>query len=295
MPSGTVLTGFSADVDWRPLQFVQAMTGVRFCDLCGVLPRNLHLLECTHGFCHHCFNQLLVKPCKCPFDKRRFTAREVQTFEFTESELLQFEVHCWNYADGCDFVGDYLSMTSHFLNDCSRHSVGCPRCKYRVRRSEILEHNSTECKRSCAEQGMNKSHAKDFVADDIVRVSQDMQRRVISFCNDQETLQNKANALSSSIKCLGKKLLQVKKVAENAVNACNVQKQDALRAVQVSVSGDERKVTNKILSHVGVSNPAATKGEEEEETAGGVTGPRGLDRPRRSTRRRKGRRSNRQR
>ncbi|XP_064479333.1 TNF receptor-associated factor 3-like [Ornithodoros turicata] len=146
MPRPAILAGFASSVYYKPFDFVDDIPEARFCQLCGVLPMAIHMLECTHGFCQVCYAALPQKALWCPLDRYDSDPANVKTYVLSENKLLQYDVRCWNSGDGCLFVGNYRAMMAHFFAYCFQHSVNCPRCDSKVLQKEMLQHYKGECR-----------------------------------------------------------------------------------------------------------------------------------------------------
>ncbi|KAH6927481.1 hypothetical protein HPB50_004532 [Hyalomma asiaticum] len=63
------LVGFSEELDWRPLHFVEPIPANRVCSSCGLVPRSAAVLSCRHMLCKTCYDQCLVEDKRaCPLD-----------------------------------------------------------------------------------------------------------------------------------------------------------------------------------------------------------------------------------
>ncbi|KAH6927480.1 hypothetical protein HPB50_004531 [Hyalomma asiaticum] len=55
------------------------------------------------------------------------------------------QVHCWNKEYGCDAAIHASEVHKHFQQDCSHHSICCPRCGATISRSNAWAHLQSKC------------------------------------------------------------------------------------------------------------------------------------------------------
>ncbi|KAL1472702.1 hypothetical protein MTO96_039160, partial [Rhipicephalus appendiculatus] len=84
------LSGFSKELDWRPLHFVDSIPAHRICNACGLLRRVTVFLPCRHVLCNACYAQCLSdKAHSCPLDGEPFLEEDAQRGEFSSDSLLK--------------------------------------------------------------------------------------------------------------------------------------------------------------------------------------------------------------
>ncbi|KAL1478007.1 hypothetical protein MTO96_016904 [Rhipicephalus appendiculatus] len=140
------LFGFSKELDWRPLRFVDSIPAHRICNACGLLHRVTVFLPCRHVLCNACYAQCLSdKAHSCPLDGERFLEEDAQRGEFSLDSLLKRKVKCWNEENGCDVVMAASDMHKHFYEDCGHHSARCPKCSAFILISNVCAHRRSDC------------------------------------------------------------------------------------------------------------------------------------------------------
>ncbi|KAH8029458.1 hypothetical protein HPB51_000554 [Rhipicephalus microplus] len=84
------LVGFSDELDWRQLAFVEPIPPNRICKACGLVTRVTAFLPCLHVFCRNCYEQ-----CRhddqhsCPLDGQLTVEEDVEWIEFPVENLLK--------------------------------------------------------------------------------------------------------------------------------------------------------------------------------------------------------------
>ncbi|XP_077492954.1 uncharacterized protein LOC144104046 isoform X2 [Amblyomma americanum] len=142
-PSSTqyTLVGFSAELDWKPLRFVEPLPPNRICSACGLVPKRIAFLPCMHVMCESCYEQCAQGDLPaCPMDGYEYQDEEVEWREFPSGELLSREVKCWNEQSGCQYVSGVSGISQHFHRECGHHSIRCPKCSATVLRCSMVEH-----------------------------------------------------------------------------------------------------------------------------------------------------------
>ncbi|KAL1445298.1 hypothetical protein MTO96_029254 [Rhipicephalus appendiculatus] len=119
MPTPTqryTLVGFSNELDWRALSFVEALPSYRVCQACGLVARATALLPCLHVYCKNCYEQCRLDDGHCcPLDGQPASGEDVEWREFPVKNLLKRMVKCWNEDRGCDIVLPASELNKHFL------------------------------------------------------------------------------------------------------------------------------------------------------------------------------------
>ncbi|KAL3191518.1 hypothetical protein MRX96_059765 [Rhipicephalus microplus] len=83
------LVGFTEDLDWNPLQFVNALPKNRLCSLCGLVRKTTALLPCGHVACSSCYEQSKVADGHvCPIDGQNCPEEDVEWRDFPAENLL---------------------------------------------------------------------------------------------------------------------------------------------------------------------------------------------------------------
>lgn len=140
------LFGFSKELDWRPLHFVDSIPAQRICNACGLLPRMTVFLPCRHVLCKTCYEQCLLDDGHaCPLDGAQFLEEDAEWRDFPSEKLLRRKVKCWNEDNGCKVIMAASDMHTHFYDDCFHHSTSCPECSAFVLRSNVCAHRRSKC------------------------------------------------------------------------------------------------------------------------------------------------------
>lgn len=144
------LFGFSKELDWRPLHFVDSIPAHRICNACGVVPRVSVFLPCRHVLCNTCYEQCVCdKVQACPLDGDPFREEDVGWTDFPLENLLKRKVKCWNEDNGCEMDMAASEINKHFFEDCVHHSTRCPKCSALILRSKVCAHlRSDDCSTS---------------------------------------------------------------------------------------------------------------------------------------------------
>uniref|UniRef100_A0A6M2CNC0 Putative tnf receptor-associated factor 6 ovary overexpressed n=1 Tax=Rhipicephalus microplus TaxID=6941 RepID=A0A6M2CNC0_RHIMP len=140
------LFGFSKELDWRPLHFVDSIPAHRICNACGLVHRVTVFLPCRHVLCNSCYAQCLSdKVHGCPIDGDPFLEEDAQRGEFPLDSLLKRKVKCWNEDKGCEMIMAASELHQHFHEDCGHHSTRCPKCSACILISNVRAHRSSDC------------------------------------------------------------------------------------------------------------------------------------------------------
>ncbi|XP_050024555.1 uncharacterized protein [Dermacentor andersoni] len=156
------LCGFTEELDWRPLHFLEPVPAHRICGACGVLPRKTVFLPCRDVLCISCYEQCLLDDGHaCLLDGDQFLPEDAEWREFPLEYLLRRKIKCWNEERGCDVVLPASELNKHFCNDCEHHATSCPKCSKLVLRSNVSAHLQSKCRDyagSLTSGAVEKSH-----------------------------------------------------------------------------------------------------------------------------------------
>ncbi|XP_072141002.1 uncharacterized protein [Dermacentor andersoni] len=84
------LVGFSDELDWRPMDFVEPIPAYRICKACGLVPRVTASLPCLHVLCKKCYDRCRHDDGRCcPLDGERVREDDVEWREFPVDNLLK--------------------------------------------------------------------------------------------------------------------------------------------------------------------------------------------------------------
>ncbi|XP_075529701.1 uncharacterized protein LOC142563072 [Dermacentor variabilis] len=156
------LCGFTEELDWRPLHFLEPVPARRICGACGVLPRKTVFLPCRDVLCISCYEQCVLDDGHaCLLDGDQFLPEDAEWREFSLENLLRRKIKCWNEERGCDVVLPASELNKHFCNDCEHHATSCPKCSKLVLRSNVSAHLNSKCRDyavSLTSGAVEKSH-----------------------------------------------------------------------------------------------------------------------------------------
>lgn len=136
------LRGFSDELDWRCLHFVDRLPPSRICSVCGIVVRRTCSLPCRHTLCGACYQQqreLGGAPC-CPFDGEACPEESVRWREFPAESLLEKRVKCWNEINGCTAIVAASDLPRHLNRECKHHIIFCPKCSAKILWSSVCSH-----------------------------------------------------------------------------------------------------------------------------------------------------------
>ncbi|KAK8767926.1 hypothetical protein V5799_005291 [Amblyomma americanum] len=231
MATARYLSGFGSIVDWRPLQFVEHLPGIRICGLCGVVARLTMLLPCSHILCQTCYRLVLDTNLSCPVDKRKVGEDEVQTLELKGDQLDDRRVLCLNAQRGCSFMGKLVDFKEHIEKDCKYHEVFCPKCGMSVSQSKILEHCLSSCVDGTIVTTPNDSGS---VLEDLRIIKQNVEDAMVGITRKKSVVQDKVNGL---VECLDSFTMHMKSLQVTLTLVHPVDKQKNL-SYQASVPQD---------------------------------------------------------
>ncbi|XP_070383014.1 TNF receptor-associated factor 6-B-like isoform X3 [Dermacentor albipictus] len=159
------LCGFTEELDWRPLHFVEPVPAHRICGACGVLPRKTAFLPCRDVLCKRCYEQCVLDDGHaCLLDGDQFLPEDAEWRDFPLENLLRRKIKCWNEERGCDVVLPASELNKHFCNDCEHHATSCPKCSKLVLRSNVSAHLQSKCRDYAASPTssvVEKSHSEE--------------------------------------------------------------------------------------------------------------------------------------
>ncbi|XP_077529350.1 uncharacterized protein LOC144141712 [Haemaphysalis longicornis] len=135
------LFGFSPELDWRPLHFVEPIPPGRICSVCGLVPKVTGSLPCGHVVCKSCYQQCALGGSHaCPLDGDACPEEDVYWRCFPADNLTRRQVKCWNEVHGCSMVMTAAEIVEHFHHNCQHHPIACPKCSVTVPRLGICLH-----------------------------------------------------------------------------------------------------------------------------------------------------------
>ncbi|XP_037271614.2 uncharacterized protein LOC119163665 [Rhipicephalus microplus] len=151
----------ASGVNWRPTRFQDELTVIRYaCCVCHVVPNTTVVLPCSHTLCEQCLTGCIVQGggSICPLDADPFCEDECQKLKLPDRKKTNLKAHCWNEADGCEFVGTIDAVLLHYDRECAFHAVQCSRCERRILRTHIAAHYITGCSRNASSASGTQAH-----------------------------------------------------------------------------------------------------------------------------------------
>ncbi|XP_070383125.1 TNF receptor-associated factor 6-like [Dermacentor albipictus] len=224
------LFGFSPELDWRPVHFVDSAPVNRICEACGLLPRVNIFMPCGHVLCQSCYEQCLLDDAyACPLDGQPFLEEDAQWAYFSLENLLSRKVKCWNEDHGCEVVLAASDLHRHFYEECGYHCTRCPKCSAFVLRSSMCAHRRSDC----------SSNAAPSVAEDLNSSNKSAQKAVFM------ALQKVLVELGGDMRCRLYELVRGSIAPCNVLNelSCNV---NALREALAELSEKTVHETNDV-------------------------------------------------
>ncbi|KAL1487007.1 hypothetical protein MTO96_046711, partial [Rhipicephalus appendiculatus] len=138
--------------NWRPTRFEdERMVKQYACCVCHVIPSTSVVLPCSHILCEQCLTGCAVQDGEsvCPLDTEPFCEDEYQKLHLPDKKKRNLKAHCWNEADGCQFVGAIEAVLLHYDRECAFHALQCPHCERRILRKDLAAHYVTSCSEKC--------------------------------------------------------------------------------------------------------------------------------------------------
>ncbi|XP_075530953.1 TNF receptor-associated factor 6-like [Dermacentor variabilis] len=211
------LCGFTEELDWRPLHFVEPVSANRICGACGVLPRKTVFLPCRDVLCKNCYEQCLLNDRHaCLLDGDQFLPEDVEWRDFPLENLLRRKIKCWNEERGCDVVLPASELNKHFCSDCEHHATSCPKCSKLVLRSNVSAHLQSKCRDyavSLTSGVVEKSHSEEkammMARNESLDVGvSDIKHRLDEVINGHTVQNDRLNDISHCINTVKEALLQ---------------------------------------------------------------------------------------
>lgn len=118
------------------------------CVICLNLMKDAMQLECVHGLCESCLDDLEndsrkrgVQFC-CPHCREEIHREQVYPAKMVDKMILSVKVKCKNTTKGCDWIGELGNMQDHLTKECNFYPVTCPfkPCEEKVERYTLTDH-----------------------------------------------------------------------------------------------------------------------------------------------------------
>lgn len=248
MATARYLCGFGTIVDWRLLEFVEHLPGIRICNLCGVVSRISKLLPCSHVVCKSCFGQVTLKDSTCPVDKKAFVEKQVLELELTEGQLNDRIVLCVNSSRGCTFMGKLADFMEHIKHDCDYFEVTCPKCGRGVPQMSILEHSLSSCIDGTL---MERPTETGSVLDDLKKIKVVVEGAMTEMSVKKTAIQDKVNDLVESFDGYAKEMKALQEALKKGMSISQLAKVHIPSAVPGRSAGGDRNVVHRVYVCLG--------------------------------------------
>ncbi|KAH9360631.1 hypothetical protein HPB48_007548 [Haemaphysalis longicornis] len=173
------LSGFSEDVDWRPLVLFGEPPAELVCVFCGVI--SVPTLPLSSGK-HAC------RVCRAQISRTVCSQQDVPVDEV--EKVMKMKSSCINAVSGCEFNGTLTEQEFHYSDSCGYHTTSCPRCSKVVLHKNLWKHFSSQCEdyvqlsASASKEGGREcavgSVASNGVASEVCEASLHPQQALIS-------------------------------------------------------------------------------------------------------------------
>lgn len=234
MPRAKYVTGFSDSLDWRPINFMD-LPPFRSCHVCGVVPNETFLLECSHSFCKSCYRRILQGGTCCPLDREAIDESDVRNVVLKKERLEKLSAACHNRVNGCGFVGGAEQVVLHYLTECEFHTVTCSKCNALVLRSEMLEHYVARCEASAPQRCFASPTAENDLVSSVLKASKEIEQALSDISERQASLQDRVNTLIVGVSTTQQTVMSMEVALRDSLGAL-LQNQDGVQAEQDDVS-----------------------------------------------------------
>ncbi|KAL1482360.1 hypothetical protein MTO96_033856 [Rhipicephalus appendiculatus] len=268
------LCGFGAELDWRPLRFVEPVPAHRVCSACGVLPCVTAFLSCRHVLCRSCYERCLLNDGRvCPIEGDPFLEDDVEWRELPSQNLLSRKVKCWNEERGCEMVLAAAEVGKHFCEDCDHHYTSCPKCSMVVLRSDVCGHLRSKCRDNVVSTTFGASEKSDHDDQKAMMMAlsasldvrgDEIKGRLDQVISDNTTQSDRIDEISHCMNSTKETLLQISRGSKTSESE-ELQAAAGLlssEAIQESLVGHGEKIHQLALT---VSNSNKTLREVEYE------------------------------
>ncbi|XP_037581924.1 TNF receptor-associated factor 6-like isoform X1 [Dermacentor silvarum] len=265
------LCGFSQELDWRPLHFVERIPENKICNACGVLPSITAFLPCKHVLCRSCYEHCrLDNSHACPLDGDQFLAEDAEWINFPLDNLLRRKVKCWNAEQGCGMVLVASEQIKHFCEDCDYHFSSCPNCSKVVLRRDVCAHLQSKCRDYALSAASRSPHRTDSESKAMImalNASMDMQEgemkdRLDQVISDNSGQSDRLNEISHFMNSIKEILLQISsKALENVASQApaTISRREAIQQTLIEHS----KKLQELAQTTSNSNKAQMKALED--------------------------------
>ncbi|XP_077494390.1 uncharacterized protein LOC144105064 isoform X2 [Amblyomma americanum] len=83
------LVGFSKEIDFRPLRFVEPLPENRICSVCRYVPKTTFFLPCCHVLCEPCYEECKASGEACALDAQGCPEEEVECRTVSPEKILR--------------------------------------------------------------------------------------------------------------------------------------------------------------------------------------------------------------
>lgn len=214
------LRGGVDGVNWRPTRFVAANLHPYACSLCGVISGKTLLLPCAHSLCETCKSGSADSgtSAACPLDREAFDEDDCTRIALPAKKINALRAHCWNEGVGCPFVDTLPAVLRHYEEQCTFHSVQCPRCSASVQHVALAAHYTTGCHDSTKGPSQDEMPQADrsLGALDVNAAFEEFRALLKNACQDQfPTIGIKMNEITEQVANHGALLQQIVRTLTN--------------------------------------------------------------------------------
>ncbi|XP_077531037.1 uncharacterized protein LOC144143093 [Haemaphysalis longicornis] len=224
------LFGFSQELDWRPLHFVEPIPLSRICSVCGLVPKVTSSLPSGHVGCKSCYQQCALGGSHaCPLDRDACPEADVYWRCFPADNLTRRKVKCWNEVHGCSMVMTAAEIVEYFHHNCQHHPIACPKCSVTLPRLGICLHLKS-CRGSTKSGAQPYNHSATQRLEDLEKASRHM----------YAALHNALKQTNSLLASMHAALLTIKKSANRALESATRTRDNGRDIASVKVLLEER-------------------------------------------------------
>lgn len=151
------LSGFSNELDRRPLLFVDPFPDNRVCNACGLVPKTTAFLPCRHVMCKPCYDNCVLSGGVCALDGDACPDKDARWRDYPVEHVTKRQVACWNRENGCEAVMAVSEISEHFQSDCAFHPACCHKCDSTVLQSDVIAHIKSQCREKVLSRPLRKA------------------------------------------------------------------------------------------------------------------------------------------
>ncbi|KAL3223334.1 hypothetical protein MRX96_049826 [Rhipicephalus microplus] len=90
------------------------------CSVCGMISKCSVKLPCSHVVYVACHTTNSANDAgQCPLDRQPLRKVDSVSMKFPIIKIRKFKAHCWNEAQGCEFVDSMKTLLKHHELNCT--------------------------------------------------------------------------------------------------------------------------------------------------------------------------------